>query len=444
MTSSLAEVVSKFKSNWTRVIEPKEIEKICRDLGVPWRERILSPVQTVQLLLQQVLHGNTAISHLIVLSGKRFSASAYCQARSRLPVKLFEELLAKMSVGLRRTGKATERWLGRRVYLVDGSNFSMPDTAELRKHFGQPRGQKEGCGFPVAHFVALFHAGTGMIVRVLSGALFSHDLSSFIKLHPALRKEDVLVGDRAFSSYSHLALMVRRGVDAVFRINGAQIVNFRSGRAYTTSNNTKGVPRSRWEKKLGIKDQLVTWFKSSTRQPSWMNENQFRLISTTLMLREVSYTVQTRGFRTRQVILVTTLLDPQQFPAQALADLYGQRWSVETNFKHLKTTLGMDILHCHTVQGVLREFYAFCIVYNLVRTIMLQASAAQNSHHSKISFLDALRWLITACYRPTPLRLLIVPHRPNRIEPRAKKRRPKQYDLLTKPRKIWKLEALSA
>lgn len=444
MQRSLAEVVSEFKRNWTRVIEQEQIERVCREVGISWRERILGPVQTVQLLLLQVLHGNTAISHLRMFTAKGFSTSAYCQARGRVPLELFEKLLERMSVGLRRAHTAPEHWLGRRVYLVDGSTFSMPDTAVLRKHFGQPTGQKEGCGFPVAHFVALFHAGTGMIVRVLSGALFSHDLSRFIKLHPALRKEDVVVGDRGFCSFAHLALMARRGVDAVFRIHGAQIVNFRAGRAYTTSKNSKNIPRSRWEKKMGLKDQIVTWFKSSTRRPSWMSENQFRLLPATLQLRELSYNVKARGFRTRRVILVTTLLDPQKFPAQALAELYGERWTIETNFRHLKTTMGMDVLHCHTVEGVLKEFYAFCLVYNLVRTVMLQAGTNQNTSHHKISFIDAVRWLIAACHRCMLLPLLVIHSRPERIEPRAIKRRPKQYDLLSKSRKIWKLETLRA
>ena len=314
----------------------------------------------------------------------------------------------------------------------------------MRHIRGLSLGQKEGCGFPGAHFVALFHAGTGMVVRVLSGALFSNDLARFIKLHPTLRKGDVIVGDRGFSSYAHLALMVRRGVDAVFRVNQAQIISFRAGRPYSTSKNTKKIPRSRWERKLGIQDQLVTWFKATTRQPAWMNENQFRLITPTLLLRELAYSVQTRGFRTRRVVLVTTLLDPQAFPAEALAELYGQRWSAETNFKHLKTTLGMDILHCKTIEGVLKEFYAFCLVYNLVRTAMLHAGAQLGSAHHRISFLDAVRWLIAACYRTMFVPLLIVPKRPLRQEPRLRKRRPKQYGLLMKPRYLFTSSALRA
>ncbi len=175
-----------------------------------------------------------------------------------------------------------------------------------------------------------------------------------------------------------------------------------------------------------------------------MNENQFRLLPAQLLLRELAYKVNRRGFRSRYIVIVTTLIDAQQFPASAIAALYEQRWSVETNFKHLKTTMGMEVLHCETVDGVLREFYAFCLVYNLIRTVMLEAGLAQCSHHSKVSFVDALRWLIASCYRTTRISLLIVPHRPGRVEPHAIKRRPKEYDRLMKPRKTYQKEALRA
>ena len=439
MQVSLAKVVSEFKRNWTKVIEQTQIEKTLEELGVSWRERVLSPANTVELFLLQILHGNTAINHLRFFSEKTFSASAYCQARCRLPLELFEILLKKMSAGLQRT--ASECWLGRSVYLVDGSNFSMPDTPLLQKHFGQPTGQKKGCGFPISHFVALFHAGTGMIVQVLSGALYSHDLSRFIQLHPALHKKDVIVGDRGFCSFAHLVLMVGRGVDAVFRINQKQIVNFKAGRAYSPTK--KGLPRSRWERSLGVKDQLVTWFRPK-KPPLWMPERQFNLLPATLLLRELAYDVHKPGFRTRRVVIVTTLLDSAQYPAAAIAQLYRQRWSAEINFRHLKTTMGMEVLHCQTVDGVLKEFYVFCLVYNLVRTLMLETADTQNCHHTNVSFIDALRWLIAACYRITHQHVLILQFRPGRFEPRAVKRRPKQHRLLTKPRNIYKLEPLHA
>jgi hypothetical protein len=198
MLSSVAEAVGQFKRNWTRVIESGGIEQVCRDAGLVWRERVLTPVHTIELFLLQVLHGNTAITHLRMFSPREFTASAYCQARNRLPLAVFETLLERMSTGLRRAKSYTELWCGRRVFLVDGSSFSMPDTLKLREHFGLPSGQKEGCGFPMAHFVALFHAGTGMVTKVFSGPLFSHDLPGAVKLHSGLRHDDVVVGDRGF------------------------------------------------------------------------------------------------------------------------------------------------------------------------------------------------------------------------------------------------------
>lgn len=441
MRRSLAEAVSEFKRNWTNVIEQSQIERVIAEIGVQWRDRILTPAHTVQLFLLQILHGNTAISHVRYFSGKNFSASAYCQARQRLPLRLFEILLERMSRGLQQAERTAERWRGRRVYLVDGSNFSMPDTESLKKHFGQPTGQKKGCGFPIAHFVALFHAGTGMIVQVLSGALYSHDLSRFVELHPALHKKDVIVGDRGFSSFAHLVLMVRRGVDAVFRINQMQIVNFRAGRTY--SRTKKGVPRSRWEKRLGMKDQLVTWFKPK-KPPLWMHTRQFQLLPTKLLLRELAYDIHEPGFRSRRVLIVTTLLDATQFPATAIAELYGQRWSAEINFRHLKTTMGMEVLHCQTVDGVLKEFYAFCLVYNLIRTVMLETAAIKKCRHTDISFIDTIRWLIAACSHLTYQPILLLQRRPGRVEPRAVKRRPKQHKLLTKPRNMYSLKALRA
>ena len=430
--------MSKFKSNWAQVLEAGKIEQACQEVGLSWRDRILNPAQTIQLFALQILHGNTALSHVRFLTERGFSASAYCQARCRVPVVVFEKLLNRLGV---QSNRRAETWHGRRVYLTDGSNFSMPDTEELREHFGQPSGQKQGCGFPVAHFVALFHVSTGMIRRVLSGPLFSHELTRFIKLHGALKRKDVVVGDRGFCSFAHVALLLRRGVDVVFRCHRAQIVNFRAGRGYALKQ--KGVPRSRWEKKLGLHDQIVTWFKP-TSLPLWMNANQYRVLPATLLLRELTYEVRLRGFQTRQVVLLTTLLDPVEFPKEALVDIYRQRWSIETNFKHLKTTMGMNVLNCRTVDGILKEFCMFCIVYNLVRTVMLHAAAVQGTLPNRISFVDALRWLICACSRRIYQPLRIVPLRLNRTEPRAVKRRPKTYRYLTKPRKYYQSMTLPA
>jgi hypothetical protein len=185
---------------------------------------------------------------------------------------------------------------------------------------------------------------------------------------------------------------------------------------------------------LGATDQLVDWLKPKSR-PGWMTAAQFAALPDTLTVRELRYEIQQPGFRSRQITLVTTLVDDARYPLEALADLYRQRWQIETNFAHLKTTLKMDVLKCQTVDGVLKELHMFALVYNLVRQVMLTAATRQGVAVGRISFLDALRWLQTAT-PDTPLSNLVVhPTRPHRHEPRVRKRRPKQYPLMHQPRR---------
>jgi len=188
---------------------------------------------------------------------------------------------------------------------------------------------------------------------------------------------------------------------------------------------------------LGVTDQLVEWVKPGhlpRHPPAWMTPELFAALPVGLCMRELRYRVAQRGLRTQTVTLVTTLLEVDLYPADALADLYQTRWQVETNLRHLKQTMGLDVLHCQRLLGVLKELTVFAVVYNLVRVVMLAAAQRQGVALERLSCVDALRWLSTA--RPgDPLPPLVVnPHRPNRVEPRAVKRRPKPYPLLTKPR----------
>jgi hypothetical protein len=257
-------------------------------------------------------------------------------------------------------------------------------------------------------------------------------------LHPTLRPGDVLVGDRAFCSFAHLALLHQQGLHALFRVHQKQIVDFTPSRSHTTPKPRaaqKGLPRSRWLRELGLTDQLVEWVKP-VHPPAWMTPALFAALPAALCVRELRYRVAQAGFRTRTITLVTTLLEADLYPADALADLYRCRWQVETNLRHLKQTMGLEVLHCQRLAGVMKELTVFALVYNLVRIVMLEAAKRQGVALDRISFVDAVRWLSTA--RPgEPLPPLVVnPHRPDRVEPRAVKRRPKPYPLLMKPRRV--------
>jgi len=312
----------------------------------------------------------------------------------------------------------------------------MPDTPALQDAFGQPTNQAPGCGFPVARVLALFHAGTGLLLKLLTTPLRSHEVAQAALTHDELRPGDVVVGDRAFGTFAHLAVLVRRGLHGVFRNHQNRIVDFRPGRPHAVPGSHlrhAGRPRSQWVRSFGSSDQLVAWYRPQCRPP-WLTVAEYAALPRLLQIRELAYRVSRPGFRVRSVTLVTTLLDPIAYPAESLADLYRARWGVETDLAHLKTTLGMDVLHCETEAGVLKELAVFAVVYNLVRVVMCEAAHRQGVHPDRISFVDALRWLSSASASNLLPRLIVNPVRPDRIEPRCQKRRAKKYPYMIHPR----------
>jgi hypothetical protein len=353
-----------------------------------------------------------------------------------LPLEVFERLVRSVADSLLTATGDTGRWLGHRVFVIDGSAFSMPDTPELQAHFGQTTGQRAGCGFPIAHILALFHVGTGMLLEVLTGPLYTHDMADVARLHPLLALGDVLLGDRGFCSFAHLALLVERGVHGVFRMHQRQIVDFTPHRAHRRQGGKKtpkGLPSSRWVRCLGVTDQVVAWIKPRSC-PDWMTAVQYASLPGELMVRELRYSVGGPGFRVREVTLATTLLDAELYTPADLAGLYRGRWQVETNLKSLKITMKMDVLRCETVAGVTKELLMFVLTYDLVRLVMLEASGRQGVAVDRISFIDALRWLTETRAGGTLGKLVVNRERAGRAEPRVRKRRPKSYPLMTRPR----------
>jgi IS4 transposase len=233
-------------------------------------------------------------------------------------------------------------------------------------------------------------------------------------------------------------MLAKDGVFALFRMHQRQIINFTPNRPHAHPGEkraAKGLPRSRWLRSLGVLDQVVEWFKPE-EPPEWMTAEEYVALPETLIVRELRYQVWRPGFRTRTVTLVTTLLDAELYPPDSLAQLYGTRWRVELNLRHLKTTMNMDVLKCKTVEGVLKELTVYAIVYNLVRMVMVEAARRQGVDVERISFVDALRWLAQTRPGDALPELVVNPERPGRYEPRVRKRRPKQYPLMNKPRSV--------
>jgi hypothetical protein len=445
--ASISRTLQRIKDDIRPFLPDDAILEACRKAGHQWRNRLLDPVTTVHLFILQILSFNTAMTHLRLLAKYPVQAAAYCKARMRLPLTALQELLRSSSAAMRQARAGQAPAGGLRAFLVDGVGAIMPDTPALQKHFKQPRGQKKGCGFPGSKIMAMVDAFTGMVVEALGFPLYTSEHAKAWVLHPLLTARDLLIGDRGLCSYAHLAMLAARNVQGLFRMHHRQTVSFRPNRRKKRSNKDVGRPTSRFIKRLGKHDQIVEWSKPKTRS-EWMTPEQWDSLPPTLRVREVRYWLPYDGRRTECVTIATTLLDATLYPKQEIARLYGLRWSIETHFRELKTTLKMRQFKSQTVEGVQKELAVYCLVYNLVHAVMVEAAQRQGVTPDRISFIDAVRWLLSADPGEELPDLVVNPSRPGRHEPRKIKDRHDKYSLLTRPRskerKALKKQALAA
>lgn len=394
------------------------------------RERIYTPWVTFVSFLGQVLTRGSSCREAVrkvqawCVSAKRArpddSTSAYCQARARLPLDTLQAAHEQIGEWIARRTKEAWRWCGRPVKVLDGCGVSMPDTAENRACWPYASGQKPGCGFPTAQMVGLFCLATGRLVRFALDSWKAHEIRLARRLVDWIDKGEVLLTDRGFCGWGLIALLKAKGVDVVMRAHQAR----------------------------RLKGRRMTWAKP--QRPKTWTQALWRALPAALEVRLVRFRVTVPGFRTREVILVTTLLDEQLYPDEAIAALYRRRWAVELCFRDIKTTLGLDVLRCQSPELIEKEVWLQAIAYNLVRALMLEAAWTHDVSLERLSFkgtVDTLRqW--TPLFAPRMfafkrarqelLRIIAadqVPERPDRVEPRACKRRPKCYQLLTKPRR---------
>lgn len=412
-----------------------------------FRERLFNPSRTFWLFLSQALSADggcdetvrkalaqIALRSVVGEEPPSHSTSAYCQARKRLPAALIEQILAQVVTRIEE--KPQRLWLGRSVKVVDGSSASMPDTPANQQHFGQPSGQKPGCGFPMMRLVALFSLSSGALLARACGAYADHERTLWRGLWDELDKGDVVLADRGFCAFADYVRLAEKGVDCVMRLNASR------------------GPGTREVKRLGAGDHLVQWVKSK-QVPNWITKEQWAAMPADLTVRHVTFSVSEAGFRTEKVTVATTLLDPAVYPPGAFAELYRRRWRAELYLRDLKTTMGTEILRCKTPEMIHKELDMHLIAYNLIRALMLTAANRAELDPNDLSFKQSLntvrqwtpamveaksenwhREMLELLYHYLAASLLA--KRPNRTEPRAVKRRPKNYQRLTAPRKEFK------
>lgn len=350
---------------------------------------------------------------------------AYCRAKSRLPLGGVATALEATAKSADQLSPKNSEWLqGRAIKVIDGSTVTLQDTPNNRKALPAVT-----CGtFPIMRFVAFFSLLSGAIIGVAQGAWKISELALMHSLAAQLCARDILVGDRGFGSYPVVAWLQLTGVDFIGR-------------------TTRRVDGRRRVKRLGPNDWVIRWKKSLSCRSPWLSDSERLALPAEMLIRAVKGSCYQKGFRVRQLTVLTTLLDPQLYPAQQILQAYLRRWRMEMCLDDLKTTLQMESLRGRTPEMARREMYCRLIAHNLIRCTMAQAAVEHGVALERLSFkgsLDALRQFTQAitmarskAKRQQLWELLLetlakdqVPERPGRREPRAVKRKKRKYQRL--------------
>jgi hypothetical protein len=428
------------------VLSEQAVARSLTDNAVDWMDRIYSPLVTLWVFLTQVLSADhscrAAVARLIAhrISRRQLACSAetgaYCQARKRLPEGFFSDVARQTGRTLENEVKPEWLWKGRRVYVYDGSTVSMPDTPANQREYPQNVAQQPGLGFPIARIAAIFSLACGAVLDLgicRYAGKGQSELGMLRTLWSIFRPGDVMLADRLMCSWAEMVMLKQRGVDCVCRFTSHRSADFRRG------------------KRLGKGDHIVKWMRPTMLRS--VDRQTYKSLPDFLMVRETFVRIEQPGFRTETLIVATTLLDAEEVTARDLALLYRARWNAELDLRSLKQTLQMDVLRCKSPELVRKELWTHVLTYNLIRTIIAQAAAKHAIEPRSISFkgtiqtLEAFQPLIALQgERDVEVRQRLyeqlldavathrVADRPDRFEPRRKKRRPKPYDRLMKPR----------
>jgi hypothetical protein len=421
------------------------IEKAFGNARWLWQGWIYTPAVTVWVFLSQCLSPDhscrDAVARLIAwrlafgLKPCSADTGAYCTARGDLPEEALHGLVRESGKQVEDESPESWLWHGRRVRVVDGSTITMPDTEENQAAYPQQKTQKPGCGFPIARILVIFSLSLGTVLEAAIGKYHGKQTgenSLFRTLYDALDEGDIILADRYFSGWSDIALPLLRGIDIVVRKHQHRRTDFRRG------------------KRLGKDDHLIFWTRPQC--PKWMSAEQYATLPAELTLREVRIHVAQKSFRTKSLVVVTTLLDAEEYPPEEIALLYRRRWQAELHLRSLKIVLQMDHLRCKTPERVRNEFFTHLLGYNLIRGVMATAAFQSGQSPWEISFKGTLQTLsqflplllssVSSEAWCMALLTAVATHnvgdRPDRFEPRLRKRRPKPYKHLREHRRNYK------
>ena len=438
---------------FTDALSEKLVTQALTATDVVWLDRIYSPLVTLWVFLGQVLSADhscrAAVARLIahrLSRGERpcsATTGAYCQARKRLPEQFFAAVACLVGRALDAKSDVQWLWKGRRVYMFDGTTVSMPDTPENQAAYPQVYNQKPGIGFPIARIGVITSLACGTVLNLgfcRYAGKGQGEVSLLRRLWDVLRRGDVLLADSLLSNWTGIVLLQEGGVDLVSRLN----------KAHRKADFRRGI-------RLGHDDHIVRWRKPTSIRS--VDRSTYYSLPEYVTIREARFRVEQPGFRTKAIVVVTTLLDPVETTKEDLASLYRARWNNELDLRSIKSTMKMDVLRCKTPELVHKEVWTHILAYNLIRTIMAQAATMHGVEPRSVSFKGALQTLEAfqplidfqggrgASFRDALYRQLLdavalhrVADRPDRFEPRKRKRPPVKFDQMMKPRWVLKRE----
>lgn len=410
------------------------------------RVRDYSNTTTFWAFLGQVLSGDGSCADAVARvqewcreAGLRVpsaNTASYAAARGRLPEEMLEGVNARLCAELDRRTPGGHLWRGHVVKAVDGTSAQMPDTAANQEVYPQPSGQAPGCGFPVVQIVGVLNLIHGGWEGIVVGDTSTHEHAAFDALFSYIGEGEILVGDRAYSSYELIGRLRAQGSHFVSRPHPGRKIDFRKG------------------EKIGRDERLVIWVKPA-QQPSGslLARDEWDALPPSMEVRIIRVRGRDREGSRESKYVVSTLLNAAAYPAGEVASLYLHRWDIEVRIRDIKTTMGMEVLRTKSPAMVRKEIQMHMIAYNAVRLLMLKAGVEHGENHRRLSFKGALQVLgnsvesfaglrgnpvLRARRKEQMLAALaerIVTERPGRSEPRKKKKRPKPYPLLMTQRR---------
>ena len=445
--ADLGKIIQEFQVDkglpFSNLLKPERLDAVFEKFEIKFRDRVFNPKVTLWTFLSQVLSADHSCRDAVtrVLAWRAQSGmpacsartSGYCGARMRLPLEAVEHLVRETGRHIEANVQNEWRWNARSVKLVDGTTVTMPDTDENQAAYPQRGIQKPGVGFPIARVVTVISLATGAVLDAAIAPMRGKqtgETTLFRRMEGVLDPGDMVLADRIFAGYRDIAACRDRNVDVVARQHASRNTDFRQGRS------------------LGPEDHIV-WWKRPRFDSSRFDREEWESLPTEMEVRELRFEVTQPGFRTREIVVITTLLDVEKYPREKIAELYRARWNCELDLRSIKSSMQMSHLRCQTPEMIQKEIWVHFLAYNLTREVMAEAARAHDQQPRRLGFKGAVQSINS--FAPylgasrtehatiwTQLLRAIATHvvgdRPDRYEPRKLKRRVGHYTYMTRPR----------